>query len=48
MKRHPDVPHHLSVEGTADGPGLHTPPGPWHTMTPATLLDRTRWYRYDN
>ncbi|WP_373311916.1 grixazone synthase [Streptomyces aurantiogriseus] len=48
MERHPDVPHYLPVEDTTDVPGLHTPLGPWHTMTPATLLDHTCWYRYDN
>jgi hypothetical protein len=48
MERHPDVPHYLPAEDTTDVPGPHTPLGPWHTMAPATLLDHTRWYRYDN
>ncbi|WP_425541204.1 tyrosinase family oxidase copper chaperone [Streptomyces rimosus] len=47
QRRHPDVPHYLPLE-PADGiPGLHTPLAPWHTMTPADLLDHTRFYRYD-
>ncbi|WP_341874850.1 tyrosinase family oxidase copper chaperone [Streptomyces albofaciens] len=45
--RHPDVPHYLPLEHTRDVPGLHTPLAPWHTMTPADLLDHTRYYRYD-
>lgn len=47
QKRHPDVPHYLPLDDTEDVPGLHTPLGPWHTMTPADLLDHTCFYRYD-
>ncbi|MFI6348548.1 tyrosinase family oxidase copper chaperone [Streptomyces sp. NPDC050560] len=47
QRLHPTVPHYLPRHPTPDVPGLHTPLAPWHTMTPADLLDHTRFYRYD-
>ncbi|MFC8594004.1 grixazone synthase [Streptomyces atroolivaceus] len=47
QERHPDVPHYLPVVPTQDVPDLNTPLGPWHTKTPADLLDHTQFYTYD-
>ncbi|WP_073763611.1 tyrosinase family oxidase copper chaperone [Streptomyces sp. CB02923] len=47
QRRHPGVPHYLPLEPAPDVPGLHTPLAPWHTMSPADLVDHTRFYRYD-
>ncbi|WP_440582072.1 tyrosinase family oxidase copper chaperone [Streptomyces flavofungini] len=47
QRRHPLVPHYLPLESDGAVPGLHTPLAPWFTMTPAGLVDHTRFYRYD-
>ncbi|WP_020674092.1 tyrosinase family protein [Amycolatopsis nigrescens] len=44
--RHPDVPHYLPAEETTDVPSLHTILPPWKTMSPADLLDHTKFYTY--
>ncbi|WP_267242153.1 grixazone synthase [Streptomyces sp. PR69] len=46
QERNPHVPHYLPLTDTPDVPDLHTRLGPWHTMTPADLIDHTKWYRY--
>ncbi|CAL9348004.1 tyrosinase family protein [Streptomyces sp. enrichment culture] len=46
MQLHPDVPHYLPAADSADVPALRTKLPPWRTMSPADLLDHTRFYRY--
>jgi tyrosinase len=47
QEAHPDVPHYLPVEETADVPSLHTKLAPWSTMSPADLIDHKQWYIYE-
>ncbi|MFD7688828.1 bagremycin/ferroverdin biosynthesis o-aminophenol oxidase BagH/FevF [Streptomyces sp. NPDC059781] len=47
QQQHPDVPQYLPVEEHPDVPSLHTELAPWYTMTPADLLDHTKFYRYE-